>query len=213
MNTMNARLSEIREELDSRPFRCPVHGVEMIARTVVQGLRYNCPTCQCKISCLVTGRAKMRTKTFIGAIILRAREAKGWSRYRLAKEAGVSAQQLHNLERDVVSPRFSTLSAIAVALQLPADCFRKYYADADGNLIYNGPGATGKPLKPLKSKIPPPPPPAPVTAAPLPPRPAPAKTASGKRSKYPEVTAPSPGFVVWPIPSDDPPPQRRRRKR
>lgn len=55
----------------------------------------------------------------IGRNITKLREEKGWSRYRLAVNSGVSCSYLNALEEDVHSPSIEVLDKIAIGLGVP----------------------------------------------------------------------------------------------
>jgi transcriptional regulator with XRE-family HTH domain len=50
----------------------------------------------------------------------RLREARGWTKYRLAQESGVTKENLSKLERPGSDPKLSTLSKLAAALGVSA---------------------------------------------------------------------------------------------
>lgn len=51
-------------------------------------------------------------------LITTLRVAKGWTRYKLAKEAGISWDVLRNIEEQINSPSVKTLPAIFHALDV-----------------------------------------------------------------------------------------------
>ena len=51
--------------------------------------------------------------------LIAAREAKGWSRFRLAAEMKMNLTHLGNLEKGKVSPRISTVQKAAAVLGVP----------------------------------------------------------------------------------------------
>ena len=51
--------------------------------------------------------------------LIAAREAKGWSRFRLAAEMNTNLTHLGNLEKGKVSPRIGTIQKAAAALGVP----------------------------------------------------------------------------------------------
>lgn len=53
--------------------------------------------------------------------LIAAREAKGWSRFRLAAEMKMNLTHLGNLEKGKVSPRIGTVQKAATALGVPLD--------------------------------------------------------------------------------------------
>lgn len=58
--------------------------------------------------------------------IIEIMESKGWTKYRLAKEAGIGHSTLHDiLSGKKVSPNSNTLSKLATALNVPMDEFFK----------------------------------------------------------------------------------------
>lgn len=62
----------------------------------------------------------------VGKPIATLRQAKGWSQQKLATAAGISMQNLSKIEGDKISPRESTLSKIADALDCSvADFYAK----------------------------------------------------------------------------------------
>lgn len=64
----------------------------------------------------LTGKKKISTA--IAELVKTSRKSKGWSRYRLAKEAGITAMHVMEIERGVLSPRVDTLNKICKALQM-----------------------------------------------------------------------------------------------
>jgi len=51
-----------------------------------------------------------------GEVVARLRQAKGWTPYRLAKEAGLSGPVVYRLESGERGPAFGTLQAVCKAL-------------------------------------------------------------------------------------------------
>ena len=58
-----------------------------------------------------------RTKA-LGSVIRTAREAKGWSRATLAREAGVAQGTISNVELYGTAPRWDTVQRLAHALDI-----------------------------------------------------------------------------------------------
>lgn len=54
--------------------------------------------------------------------LIAAREAKGWSRFRLAAEMHINLSHLGRLERGEVSPRTDTIRRAAEALEVEVSC-------------------------------------------------------------------------------------------
>ncbi len=54
----------------------------------------------------------------LGKVVRKAREARGWSRATLAREAGVAAGTISNLELYGTEPRWDTVRALAETLDL-----------------------------------------------------------------------------------------------
>lgn len=54
--------------------------------------------------------------------LVAAREAKGWSRFRLAAEMHINLSHLGRLERGEVSPRMGTIRRAAEALEVDMAC-------------------------------------------------------------------------------------------
>lgn len=71
----------------------------------------------------LTGKKKISTA--IGELVKTSRESKGWSRYRLAKEAGITAVHVKGIEDGALSVRVDTLDKLCRALDadwhLPMD--------------------------------------------------------------------------------------------
>ena len=59
---------------------------------------------------------RVRDPERFAARVIALREALDWTRYRLAKESGVSQTQMIMLERGHVSPRWPTVCRLADAL-------------------------------------------------------------------------------------------------
>jgi transcriptional regulator with XRE-family HTH domain len=51
-----------------------------------------------------------------GKLLRELRKAKGWTRYRLAKESGLTQEGLRRLEKRNADPKLSTLLKLAAAL-------------------------------------------------------------------------------------------------
>ncbi|MDR0818180.1 MAG: helix-turn-helix transcriptional regulator [Oscillospiraceae bacterium] len=64
--------------------------------------------------------------------ITKLREARGWSDYRLAKEAGIAQSTLTNLYKRENSPTISTLEAICGALGISLS---QFFAGIDENSV------------------------------------------------------------------------------
>ena len=54
----------------------------------------------------------------VGAMIKAEREQKGWTRYELAKRAGIGETHLHNIEDGELSVRLDIFNRILVALDI-----------------------------------------------------------------------------------------------
>lgn len=55
----------------------------------------------------------------------RYRERSGWSRYRLAKNSGVTLPTIANLEKGITTrAHYTTLLALSIALGVPVDALR-----------------------------------------------------------------------------------------
>lgn len=77
----------------------------------------------------------------IGANIIAARNDKGWTQAKLAKETGISAASLSAYENDKKTPGLQTLAKIAEALDVSID--RLYYGD-ESQSITSGASTTGQ---------------------------------------------------------------------
>ena len=53
--------------------------------------------------------------------ILEERKARGWSRARLAREAGITEQTIVRAEKGLVRTSLETYAALAAALEVPAE--------------------------------------------------------------------------------------------
>jgi transcriptional regulator with XRE-family HTH domain len=53
-----------------------------------------------------------------GKLLRELRKAKGWTRYRLAKESGLTQEGLRRLEKRNADPKLSTLLKLASALEV-----------------------------------------------------------------------------------------------
>lgn len=60
----------------------------------------------------------------LGQRITALRDARGWTRYRLAKEAGISAINLARIEDEGRDPSWSTICKLADALGAKLEQFR-----------------------------------------------------------------------------------------
>lgn len=61
---------------------------------------------------------KKKIETAIGELVKASRKNKGLSQYRLAKEAGITAVHIREIEHGMLSPRVDTLNKICKALQM-----------------------------------------------------------------------------------------------
>lgn len=66
----------------------------------------------------------MTTATTLGQRVTALRSAAGWTVYRLAKTAGLSAVNVARIERDERDPAWSTICKLADALGVPTERFR-----------------------------------------------------------------------------------------
>lgn len=62
---------------------------------------------------------KKRISTVIAELVKTSRESKGWSRYRLAKEAGITAVHVKGIEDGVLSMRVDTINKLCKTLNFP----------------------------------------------------------------------------------------------
>ena len=65
----------------------------------------------------------MRQPETFGAVVARLREAKGWTRYRLAKTAGLSPVHLTRLEQGEQQPGLAVADRVARALGVSLSTF------------------------------------------------------------------------------------------
>lgn len=68
----------------------------------------------------------------IGETVRRLRELKGWSREKLAEEAGISSATIYKLEQNMMTPTITTLIKIARALRKDIKEFLKDSIDKKG---------------------------------------------------------------------------------
>lgn len=61
---------------------------------------------------------KKKIATTIGELVKTSRESKGWSRYRLAKEAGITAVHVKGIEDGGLSMRVDTINKLCKTLNL-----------------------------------------------------------------------------------------------
>lgn len=61
---------------------------------------------------------KKRISTVIAELVKTSRESKGWSRYRLAKEAGITAVHVKGIEDGELSMRVDTINMLCKTLNL-----------------------------------------------------------------------------------------------
>ena len=61
---------------------------------------------------------RQRLSTAIGELVKTSRERKGWSRYRLEKEAGITAVHVKGIEDGALSMRVDTINKLCRTLNL-----------------------------------------------------------------------------------------------
>lgn len=65
-----------------------------------------------------TNKLKTDVSTYVASAIREARKAKGWTKYRLAEESGVTCGHLHWIETGRMAIRTDVLQKICTALDL-----------------------------------------------------------------------------------------------
>ena len=65
-----------------------------------------------------TNKLKTDVSTYVAQTIREARKAKGWTKYRLAEESGITCGHLHRIETGRMAIRTDVLQKICTALDL-----------------------------------------------------------------------------------------------
>lgn len=67
---------------------------------------------------MTTKKLKTDVSMYVAQMIREARKAKGWTKYRLAEESGITCGHLHRIETGRMAIRTDVLQKICTALDL-----------------------------------------------------------------------------------------------